>query len=733
MSYEVTQLSQEEIVGEEVVLKDINPITNTNAVNDNTNGMTLDQTIQRLWNSINNKLSRVVNSVNGRTGVVLLNSNDVGLGNVDNVSFADIKKWVIEQIEQAFENKRLRLFDSFEQLDQLLATNDQIYKDTPYFIDELNQYDRRSYIGYIYYDDNEKRLTYSHMPINVIGYTNDSIIYNEKVGKTDLSGGGIGVNISCYEDALQIYNGKTKDESGLKIDKTKISNAFYSFDCVYGPRNPLIATDTSSKNNKIVFVFVTEDNALGESNMVTLTPKFRVADGVSFKINDLILCNFREYFTMSTIGEVPDGMDYRLMHRMPHIGRVVNAPSDDNPDQDYVVHFHAIEPQLGWGLKYAMTHYNSITNSGDPNNMLDKHITLKLSSGHKRGFHDVYNISGLQVLSGKNSFNPNNTDDMINKPASSLTYRSLPEGSAQCGNHALSDFGLQIDTDMSLCVMPYSVYGYGSDEDITDGSAMIDNWYALSPAQSKDYQKLISGTTNDGTLYDTCLLGINLNKFVYPSDDTEHRPNAYKFANISGLRVIPPGEFLDGSMLGVQADPDVLVKILGNDMSGGLAVNVGRCLEISPGDDAPTGMKSYYNSGKVNVRIGKGIVQSVDNSLEVNVDQTSIKLTDYPYNFLSINFGETESLYDPTLTNHERQGTGLAIDTVNGLQVANGYGIGFDNNGQIKVKKRVLNISDSSGNSQQIQTVTETADNGGDGLLETVDIVFGDGLIVTFD
>ena len=114
MSYEVTQLSQEEIVGEEVVLKDINPITNTNAVNDNTNGMTLDQTIQRLWNSINNKLSRVVNSVNGRTGVVLLNSNDVGLGNVDNISFTDIKKWVIEQIEQAFENKRLRLFDSFE-------------------------------------------------------------------------------------------------------------------------------------------------------------------------------------------------------------------------------------------------------------------------------------------------------------------------------------------------------------------------------------------------------------------------------------------------------------------------------------------------------------------------------------------------------------------------------------------------------------------------------------------
>lgn len=723
MSYEVTQLSQEEIVGEEVVLKDINPITNTNAVNDNTNGMTLDQTIQRLWNSINNKLSRVVNSVNGRTGVVLLNSNDVGLGNVDNVSFTDIKKWVIEQIEQAFENKRLRLFDSFEQLDQLLATNDEVYKDTPYFIDELNQYDRRSYIGYIYYDDNEKRLTYSHMPINVIGYTDDSIIYNEKVGKTDLSGGGIGVNISCYEDALYIYNGATKDESGLKIDKTKITNAFYAFDCVYGPTNPLLTTKTSSKNHRIIFIFENEDDS------TFLMPQFRVADGVSFKIDDLILCNFREY--ISNVSSIPDGMDWRLMHRMPHIGRVIDAPSNDKPDQPYVVCFYAIEPQLGWGLKYAKTHYNPNDNL---NNMVDKHITLKLSKGHRNGFNDIYNISGLQVLSGKSSFNPNNTDDIIDKPASCLTYRSLPEGSTQCGNHyTMSDFGLQIDTDMSLCVMPYSAYGYGSDEDITDGSAMIDNWYALSPSQSEDYQKLISGTTNDGMLYDTCLLGINLNKFVYPSDDTDNRPNAYKFVNISGLRVIPSGEFLDGSMIGFQGDPDVLVNIIGNNMSGGLAVNVGRCLEISPGDDTPTGMESYYDSGKVNVRLGKGISQSIDNSLTINVDQKSIKLTDNPDNAVSINFGETESLYDPTLTNHERQGTGLAVDTTNGLQVANGYGIGFDDKGQIKVKKRVLNISDSSGNSQQIQTVTETTDNGGDGLSETIDIVFGDGLIVTFD
>lgn len=729
MSYEVTQLSQEEIVGEEVVLKDINPITNTNAVNDNTNGMNLDQTIQRLWNSINNKLSRVVNSVNGRTGVVLLNADDVGLGNVDNVSLADIKKWVIEQIEQTFENKRLRLFDSFEQLDQLLSTNDQTYKDTPYFIDELNQDDKRSYIGYIYYDENEKKLTFSQMAIDVIGYTDDSIIYNEKVGETDLCGGGIGVNISCYEDALHIYNGATKDESGLRIDKTKITNDLYVFDGVYGPGKPLISKNINSSNNKVIFRF-NDDN-----KQVFLMQYPSIADDLSFKVNDLILCNFRDFDNYNNSTNIIDGLpvtddniDYRLLHRMPHIGRVVQAPTVDKPDQKYLIDFYAIEPQLGWGLKYAKTHNNSTTND-----MVDKDITLKLSSGHKEGFNDVYNVSGLQVLSGKNSLNPNNTGGIINQPSPFLTYRPLPEGPTQCSDSS-SDFGLQINTDMSLCVMPYNVYGRGSDESINGGSAMIDNWYASSPLpqKSEEYYKLTSHTTDDGSLYDTCLLGINLAKIVEPSDDTENRPNSYKFKNISGLTIAPPEDaFMNNKLIGNHQDPAVLAGIYGCKMSGGLAVNVGDCLEIGVTDT--NNMNSYYDSGKVHVRYGKGLVRNFDNRLEVNVDQTSIKLTDYPDNFLAINFGQTENLYDPELTNHERQGTGLAIDTQNGLQVASGYGIGFDDKGQVKVKKRVLNISDSSGNSKSIQTVSETEDNGGDGLPETIDIVFGDGLIVTFD
>ena len=61
------QLKQEEVVGNDVVLSDINPKTNTRSVDDPTTGLSLDKTIERMWQAINNKLSRIVNSVNGRT------------------------------------------------------------------------------------------------------------------------------------------------------------------------------------------------------------------------------------------------------------------------------------------------------------------------------------------------------------------------------------------------------------------------------------------------------------------------------------------------------------------------------------------------------------------------------------------------------------------------------------------------------------------------------------------
>jgi hypothetical protein len=109
MAQDKVQLKREEIVGNDVVLQDINPKTKTNSVQDSTKGVPLDQTLSLIKNMINNKLARVVNSVNGRTGVVVLDANDVGLDRVDNVSFGDIKRWVIEYLSQVFGSKRIIL------------------------------------------------------------------------------------------------------------------------------------------------------------------------------------------------------------------------------------------------------------------------------------------------------------------------------------------------------------------------------------------------------------------------------------------------------------------------------------------------------------------------------------------------------------------------------------------------------------------------------------------------
>ena len=89
MAESQVQLKREEIVGDEVILSDINPSTTSDSVTHSTNGMPLDEELSRIWNSINDKLSRVVNSVNARTGVVVLTAEDVGLGNVDNTADAN--------------------------------------------------------------------------------------------------------------------------------------------------------------------------------------------------------------------------------------------------------------------------------------------------------------------------------------------------------------------------------------------------------------------------------------------------------------------------------------------------------------------------------------------------------------------------------------------------------------------------------------------------------------------
>ena len=188
------QLKREETVGDDVVLSDINPKTNTQSIDDSVSGDSLDKTLDRMWQSINNKLSRIVNSVNGRTGVVVLSPEDVGLDQVDNVSLSDIKKWVINRLTQEFNNKRIALFDTLNDVRTYISDNDESHKDKPFYSHHGFDGDDRAYIGYIWWDEGKRTLDETHMVIDTVGRTDNSIIYNEEINDRNLSGGGIGIN-----------------------------------------------------------------------------------------------------------------------------------------------------------------------------------------------------------------------------------------------------------------------------------------------------------------------------------------------------------------------------------------------------------------------------------------------------------------------------------------------------------------------------------------------------------
>ena len=157
------QMKREEYVGADVVLEDIVPKTATDAVQDPTNGNNLAETLNAIWAAINNKLSRHVNSVNGRTGVVIITAADVGLENVDNVSTDDLKSWVINLVAEQFHNKHLILADTKAEIDNILDTGDTKYDGVSFVASHLEDDpdDHTMVIGY-FFTDNNNSLTYNY-------------------------------------------------------------------------------------------------------------------------------------------------------------------------------------------------------------------------------------------------------------------------------------------------------------------------------------------------------------------------------------------------------------------------------------------------------------------------------------------------------------------------------------------------------------------------------------------
>lgn len=642
MAQDKVQLKREEVVGSDVVLQDINPKTKTNSITDSTKGVPLDQTIAIIKNMINNKLSRVVNSVNGRTGVVVLDASDVGLSNVDNVSFGDIKRWVIEYIGDIFGTKRIILKEYLTEIHTIIGTNDKAYADTPFYCEKGDSQsgDYMAYIGYIYWDEEHEMLKEEHRQIRVIGYTDRSLIYNTNVGDRHFSNGGLAVNIWKGEDALKVmnnvisqtgYSAEELGESGLYIDKSKIVPDVYFFDGIYGTltgegdnmhnQDALVYWSTDPHdgtvgNLPIIQIFVNgvevDKNAYTGGRVETLHTQ------QDLKVGDIVISNFAydAYIDPDSDDGYMDHMYPKILDsltcRQPGIGRVIQA-ADTSTNTPCIVKFNTLKPNVGRGLKLVDTN----TGRGDPSDTI---IELDILSMKRPMMNDdtcIYagspydvNISGINALSKhevSGRYSRLDTDKKI--------YTVYPTGKS---NNILTEVGARIKNNsmfilpnFSLCVIP----GYPFTQHPV--SRPIINWDGSSPIGDDQY------AFGDMSRYELSwnMLGINLEKMTWGGIDPSINTHTYA-RNISGLRVNTDDSTLSENWFGY-SDQDTSAGIPAH--SGGLSVNVGDFLCIGSAEEiantTAAEKTSYYDEGKVNVRINKykGLYSSGENRLAVNI------------------------------------------------------------------------------------------------------------------
>lgn len=368
MPIDNVQLKREDVVGSEVVLEDINPKTSSNSVTSTATGDSLDVVLDRIWNAINARLSRVVNSVNGRTGVVVLDASDIGLGKVDNVSFGDIKKWVINMMRSEFKDKNMKLVNDLTELNALISTNNKSYAGSPFFSTAGYAGDKRSYIGYIYYDEGTKKLEYKSLPINTVGFTDNSLIYNENVNGVDTRGGGLAVNIHKDEDALQLKNPDAvdKSESGLMIDKSRITPQVFMCSGLYydndlEPDGLLYYDGSGPNDSKTVAIRIDNSIVLNRKNEPCIMKlKSYVKHG------DLVMCSFKNDYIVDDV--VKAGVNEHLQRRQPCVGYIEAAHWDLS---DYIMRLITVDPYVGQYLVYntdntldlKLDHYGGLDNS----------------------------------------------------------------------------------------------------------------------------------------------------------------------------------------------------------------------------------------------------------------------------------------------------------------------------------------------------------------------------------
>ena len=196
--------------------------------------------------------------------------------------------------------------------------------------------------------------------------------------------------------------------------------------------------------------------------------RLETTPGDKFKIGDLILCDFKDYCVNKTI---PSGMNPDLMNRNPAIGMVTDVPSEATGSTAYRIDFYTIGVYAGWGLTENRVlrrapDYTKYTNSHEYRSLdilLAKGMIVQEPTAS-------YNMSGMTIVKKRSDPGPDVSPATGNIILPSGKTNVMPED----GNY---EGGLRINTDASLCIIPYNLCGREWLSGVSD-SCIAMNWRA---------------------------------------------------------------------------------------------------------------------------------------------------------------------------------------------------------------------------------------------------------------
>lgn len=645
------QLKEQEIVGQEVVLSDIYPKTDTSSVEDIVSGSSLDLKLDRIVEMINNKLTRVVNSVNSRTGVVTLDADDVGLGNVDNVSFNDIKEWVISTLEEYFGNKRFQLFEKASDMLAIMNTNDSKYDNVGFYVhtwDPSND-DYRSAVGIFQYSTTNKVLSYQEKYLNQI-YAIDEASYSNYV--LEYNKGILKFNIDSNEDALLIKQPTSDAHGGLAIDHDKLITYLYSYgDLYYIPSEVVDQADVDHSLNG----FLREEDVDHPESMrpyeiyinngklkqgYYITDDQEADESAAGKNGDIVIISGPADLMYDANPDLKDNTKTSpyLKYHQPMIGNVTVSKNTTGAIKTF--QFVTLNPFVTWGLT---NHQNFIYNSSNNVPLHSNNTETQIATiGENSGINVLSHPYQLDLTNWKTSdsayteHTPSPSMNVKYSPLGEVPIYGTKMGINETANIHKRQGGIFIPADASMCTYSYSDFGKqqasGSTE--SERSSRVTNWYAPTPFTISD--TLLE--SHDGYLNPPTFVGVNLMKGIkYDTDGTDeiNDQEEVAFIPMSGLKVLK-SKYADGTDVALTYEDLGMSSKDANDqkrfmsenftpsdltyVTGGLMVNVGNGLEIVP-TATPTGMSTYTDQGKVSVRTGFGLAFDGHGRLTVDPDQ----------------------------------------------------------------------------------------------------------------